>query len=142
MVRSIVVLLIGLSLISLGCKDASKAAPETDVTPSVMAKEANPSAPSVAKIVFLEKEKCCACTNTRQINSKAVVLTVLGDAKVQPVVSTVFLDTQESAAKSYLSMKPTMVPPGIYFLDANDVLVTHLQGEVTKEQVAKALKGK
>lgn len=54
-------------------------------------------------------------------------------------VARVHIDTQSERAKQFTSMKPLMVPPGIYFMSASGDVIKQLQGEVTTADIAAVL---
>jgi hypothetical protein len=91
----------------------------------------------VARIVFLAKENCCACTQRAQDASWAAIQEALGGAAIP--VERIHFDTQAEQAAPYRELRPMMAPPGIYFLDAAGGLVDMLQGEVTAEAVRAVL---
>lgn len=91
----------------------------------------------VARIAFLDKENCCACTQRAQDASWAALQAALGGAAIP--VERIHFDTQAAQADSYRSLRPMMASPGIYFLDAAGGLVDLLQGEVTADQVRAVL---
>ena len=93
----------------------------------------------VARIGFIDLERCCACTRTR-IDAAWKVLTEVLGAKPAIPVERVHLDTQAAKAAPYRAKKELMFPPAIYFLDRKEGLVEMLQGEVTAAQIRKVLK--
>jgi hypothetical protein len=95
----------------------------------------------VAKIVFIDKQEACDCTRKRIDDTWAALQSVLGPSPTLPV-ERIHVDTQAAQAEAYTLLKPLMVPPGIYFVDAHDAVVEMLQGEVKAEQVTAVLKGK
>ncbi len=94
--------------------------------------------PRLARIVFVDQEKCCACTRKRIDTSWKALTAVLG-AKPSIRVERYHLDTQEMQAEEFLSKKPIVAAPGIYFLDKAGVLIDLLQGEVSEAQIRTAL---
>ena len=55
-------------------------------------------------------------------------------------VERIHFDTQPLLAAPVKAQRALMVPPGMYFLDKQGKLLTLLQGEVTADQINKALK--
>lgn len=92
----------------------------------------------VAKIVFLDQEECCACTRERTDATWAALQGALENNRQVPV-QRVHSDTQTDVAGPYLALRPMMVVPGLYFLDADDQLVEMLQGELTSEAIGALL---
>ncbi len=92
----------------------------------------------VASIVFVDKEKACACTKDRVDASWKALTEVVGFPPV-PDVTRIHMDTQEDKAAPYQAKKAIMVPPAIYFLGKGGKLVEVLQGEITAEQVRAVL---
>ena len=133
-------LCVGLLLASLAsCKPSSE-----NVASGQTAGKATP-APStkkqstkLARIVFIDQEKCCACTRKRIDTSWKALMAVLGFPPTIPL-DRYHLDTQEMQAEELLSKKPIMAAPGIYFLDKAGNLIELLQGEVTEAQIKGAL---
>ena len=91
----------------------------------------------VARVVFLDKENCCACTQRAQDASWTALQGALGGAAIP--VERIHVDTQAEQAAPYRSLRPMMAAPGIYFLDAAGGLIEQLQGEVTADQVRAVL---
>jgi len=89
--------------------------------------------------VFVDQENCCDCTGKRQAATWKNLQDALGGVAKPPPVEVVHLDSQADQARVYLDLKPVMVPPGLYFFDEEGVLAEMLQGEVTREQLEKAL---
>ncbi len=93
---------------------------------------------TLARIVFVDQEKCCACTRRRIDTSWKALTAVLGVKPAIPL-ERYHLDTQEIQAEELLSKKPIMAAPGIYFLDQAGGLLELLQGEVTEAQIRGAM---
>lgn len=91
----------------------------------------------VTRVVFVDLEKACACTQERIDASWAAMVEALDGRSVD--VDRIHGDTQEQQAQPYLDMKPVMVAPALYFLDAQGRLVQQLQGEVTAAAIREAL---
>ncbi len=93
----------------------------------------------VTKIVFVDKEKCCACTAERTEKTwNALQAALKGKSSTIPVEK-FHVDTQAKEAGKYKAMKPMVTIPALYFLDAEGNLIEMLQGEVTQAQVEKLL---
>jgi hypothetical protein len=125
-----------------GCSRADASASADTSQPAAgsasAAVAANPAAQPVAQIVFIDKEKCCDCTKARIDGSWKALQDALGkDPKV--TVARVHIDTQSELAKQYTSVKPLMVPPGIYFMSASGDVIKQLQGEVKTAEIAAVL---
>ncbi len=128
-----------LALALAGCKPAAEnvaAAKSAATRPAPPAK--TEASARVARVVFVDQEKCCACTRKR-IDSSWKALTAVVGATPRLPVDRYHLDTQEVQAEEFLSKKPIMAAPGIYFLDKAGALVELLQGEVTEAQIRSAL---
>ena len=97
------------------------------------------AAADVARIVFIDQEECCECTRKRTDATWAALNEAL-EGRADVPVERVHSDSQEAQAQPYLDMRPMMVVPGLYFLDAEGDLVEMLQGELTAEQIAVALR--
>ena len=93
----------------------------------------------VHEIVFLEQVDSCECTQKRQEATWENLKAELDQRKVKPPVKVVAMDRPEDDSEYYMALEPTMVMPGLYFLDANGLFVGHLQGEVPREQIEEML---
>lgn len=140
MIRTIP-LSLGLCLVLAGCQKVEDKPP----TPTAAAekKEAAPARPSastskVARIVFVDKQEACACTETR-INTSWEVLTKALGTPPRVKVERVHMDTDPMTADPYTKMRPVMVAPAVYFFGPDDKLLEVLQGELTAEKVKKQL---
>jgi len=96
------------------------------------------TAAEVARIVFIDQEECCECTRERTDATWAALSQALETSATVPV-ERIHSDSQKTEAQPYLDMRPMMVVPGIYFLDADGGLIEMLQGEQTAEQIADPL---
>ena len=138
---STVLLITSLAVSSPGCKretatGSSEAAASTPARPATAKTPAASGA--VSRIVFVDKEKACACTRDRIDKSWKALTDVVGYPPV-PDVERIHMDSQAARAEPYTKQRPIMVPPAIYFLDGQGKLVEVLQGEVKREQVKKVL---
>ncbi|MCB9558129.1 MAG: hypothetical protein H6707_18585 [Deltaproteobacteria bacterium] len=134
---------ISLVLPLAGCKREGpntrvKAAASTSPKSKATAKSPATSG-AVARIVFVDKEKACACTRERIDKSWKALTDVVGYPPV-PDVERIHMDSQPEKAAPYQKQRPIMVPPAIYFFDKQNKLVKVLQGEVKSEQVRATLK--
>jgi hypothetical protein len=120
---------------------ASKASPSGASAASPTAAAAPKAASQVAKIVFIDKANACECTTKRIKGSWDALQAALGASPSIPI-ERIHLDTEPAKAEVYTALEPLMVPPGLYFVDANGAVLELLQGEVTKDQVAAALQKK
>jgi hypothetical protein len=130
----------GLLLVALvGCKpgqeNVASAKTTSAATPVSVAKQQSSRS---ARIVFIDQEKSCACTRKRIDASWKALVTVLGPKPTIPLLR-YHLDTQEMLAEEFLSKKPIVAAPGIYFLDKVGNLIELLQGEVTEAQIRAVL---
>jgi len=96
------------------------------------------SASEVKRIVFIDKERCCACTRRAIDATWAALQEGLGQDGKLPV-ERVHLDTQAAQAGKYRAKRALVTAPAIYFLDEADGVVELLQGEVTLEEVRTVL---
>ncbi len=93
---------------------------------------------AVARIVFVDQEECCACTRDRTDATWAALQGALETSPKVPV-QRIHSDTEAGAAGPYLALRPMMVVPGLYFLDADGQLIEMLQGELTAEAIGALL---
>ena len=91
------------------------------------------SAASIARVVFVDKEECCDCTQNRIDGTWQSLTTAIEGADIE--VERLHNDTQEAAVAPYQEMRPIMVIPAIYFFDGDGNLVEQLQGELTVDQI-------
>jgi hypothetical protein len=135
---SVACALLTLLLLPTSCKEPTPApAVERTSAPASKVDVAGDAAAAmkVHRIVFLDQESCCDCTKERQAAAWQVLQDVLAQRKLKPAIEVVHSDVALDDAQMYRDLKPTMVMPGFYFFDANQMLVEHLQGEVTAEQL-------
>lgn len=92
----------------------------------------------ISRIVFVDQEKCCGCTRERIDKTWKALIDVVGYPPT-PDVERLHMDSQADKVAPYTKQKPIMVPPAIYFFDAQNRLVQVLQGEVKVEQIKKVL---
>jgi hypothetical protein len=93
---------------------------------------------AVARVVFIDKENACACTRERCQLSWGALRSVLPTDSMPPVEK-LYFDSQATQVQSYLQQRSLLTLPGIYFLASDGEIVTMLQGEVTTEQIRRAL---
>lgn len=101
------------------------------------ATEAPASKAPVARIVFIDKENCCKCTQEKTDKSWSALQAALKDSAL--TVERFHLDTQPDQADVFRKLKPVIAVPAIYFLDEGGALVQMLQGEVTTQQIKAVL---
>ena len=125
----------------LAC-DKPVTAAETPVTQAKVGPVANTAAasPRVSRVVFVGKENACDCTRKTITTTWEALQKALGTPSSIPVTQ-VQVDTEEEKARPYMTMRPIMALPAIYFLDATGKLVDVTQGEVTPEQIKVAMGG-
>ena len=124
-----------------GCKE-SRASAEIPVA----ARQAEAVAPAAtakpaaatAKIVFIDMENGCACTQKRVAGGWAALQTALA-GKTTPAVERFHSDTEAEKAGVYEKLRPLLTVPALYFVDAKGGLVELLQGEVTADQITTVL---
>jgi hypothetical protein len=135
-------MLAAIAVASACCQKNEAPAPAepAETAPAKIAVATPTAANQVAKIVFIDQEESCECTEKRIAASWAALTEVLGAPPRLPV-ERIHLDIEDAKADIYDAMKPLVVPPGIYFLDEKEALVEMLQGEVKAEQIQKVLKG-
>jgi len=123
-----------------GGSDAGTAAADVPATDAPTADTPAPAEAGkpVARIVFVDQEECCECTAKRIDGTWAALQLALEGNDGIPV-ERIHGDTQEAQAKPFTDMRPLMVAPGVYFLDADGALVEMLQGELTESQIAAQL---
>lgn len=151
--KSTIVSLLLLTLVTAGCgkTEASASSPKA-VSAQVTTPSCDPSKPgakcespssaaaasTVTKIVFVGKEHACDCTRGRVDTAWAVLQKALGATSKVPV-ERLQIDTEGDKVAPYRQQKAMMALPAIYFLNAKNEVVELLQGEVTPEQIAKAV---
>jgi len=138
MKRSVLLLSTFLAIGLSGCKREAPAAKAPSTAERPAAKKNPSTAGAIARIVFVDKEKCCACTRDRTDKSWKALTDVVGYPPV-PDVERIHMDSQADRAEPYKKQRPIMVPPAIYFFDRQGKLVEVLQGEVKAKQIRKVL---
>lgn len=134
-------LLLGLAFFACaGEQNSAQAAPAEQPASEPSTTEAQPAkaTTAVTKIVFIDQEVCCPCTRERIDGTWAELSKVLEGGPEVPV-ERIHGDSQEEQAKPYIAMRPLMVAPGLYFLDADGGLVEMLQGELSEGQIGAVL---
>ncbi|MGC4119287.1 MAG: hypothetical protein QM765_32920 [Myxococcales bacterium] len=130
----VVVLALGLAACSNTTKPATTPpAPSAPGAPAATAAATKP----VAKVVFIDKEHACECTQ-KAIDASWKALQAALDGAALPV-ERIHMDTQEAFAEGYKAKRPMMAVPGLYFLADDGAIVEMLQGEVAADQVRAAL---
>ena len=97
------------------------------------------STPAVARLVFVDLQDCCDCTRDRIDKSWAALQGVLADVELETPVDRLHLDTQAEEVQPLRAKRPIMTIPALYFLSAQGEVLEQLQGELTAEQILKAL---
>jgi len=92
----------------------------------------------VDHIVFVGLQESCACTRNRINESWRVLQNSLATAP-EISVQRIQRDVDKKAALELHRLKPLLVAPGLYFLDAENQLIGMLQGEVSAQQLSTLL---
>jgi len=87
-----------------------------------------------ARLVFIDLEKSCPCTQRRIASSWKALTAVLGTSPSIPL-DRFHLDTQDTKAEPYVDKRPMMVAPGLYVLDQRGNIIDLLQGDITEAQL-------
>jgi len=136
----VALMLLTMSLASSACGQASGQSNSPPSPATKQAVSAQPGTSSVVRIVFIDQEQACDCTQTRINNSWTALQAALGqDSGIS--VERIHRDTQEEQAEEYRLLRPMVTVPGIYLLDQSGAIVELLQGEVSEEQARAALGG-
>jgi len=127
------------AVLVVGCEQerAASGPPSTAAAPA----QPEPKGVKVARIVFVGKKNACECTRKRVDDSFAALQTVL-EGRSEIAVQRLQVDVDEAGVKQYRELRPIMVLPAIYLLEASGALIDVLQGEVTVEQLEKATGGR
>lgn len=122
-----------------GCKESSASAPMPSAHASAVASASlavtQQASAEVAKVVFIDKEHACKCTQKRVDDSWSALQTALAAARRSLPVERIHADTQAEAVEPYNQMRAMVALPALYFVDPKGGLVELLQGEVTQAQV-------
>jgi len=140
-------LLIGLwvaiaAIAILACRSRDvKPEPSKTSVSSAAASAATPSAsqPRTARIVFVDKAKCCQCAQDRIDASWAALQAALAGRESAVPVERIHVDTQPKLAAQYRNQRAFMALPAIYLLDGSGTIVELFQGESTQAQLSAAL---
>jgi hypothetical protein len=127
-----------MAAVTLAACKQNEPASTVDTPPKAAAAQ---SLTAVTKVVFVDKEMACECTQNRINETWTALQAALGTPAVLPV-ERVHVDTQAALAAPYTAAKPLLVPPGIYFVDANGAVIELLQGEVKADQIKAILQGR
>jgi len=123
-----------------GCSSSGKPGPAAPAPAPVAAPAvatAPTATPPVAKIVFIDKERACECTQKAIDASWTALQAALQGASVP--VERIHMDTQEAFAEGYKAKRPMMAVPGLYFLADDGAVLELLQGEVTTDKIRATL---
>ena len=127
-----IALFLSVAAFATGCN-----APASTPTPAAPAGLQVAKAP-VSKIVFIDKEKACECTQ-KSIDASWAALQAALNGVTLPV-ERIHMDTQEAFAAGYKDKRPMMAVPGLYFLSETGAVIELLQGDVTTAQIQTVLK--
>lgn len=127
-------LLLVLPLATAACEQVK--APSASQSATLATPAAN--ATRLAKIVFIDQETACDCTQKRIDETWAALQVALGPSASTPV-ERIHVDTQAKQAETYTLLRPLMVTPGVYFVDEGNAVIELLQGEVKQEQITAVL---
>ncbi len=134
----VVISILGLVL-AMGCGlDEGSAGPVSGAATAAESNSSATNARDVSRVVFVDQEQACECTQNRISASWTALQTVVGGREDLPV-ERIHRDTQEQQAEAYRALRPMVTVPGIYLLDGEGAVVELLQGEVTEEQLRQAL---
>ena len=93
----------------------------------------------VARLVFIDLEKSCPCTQKRIASSWKALAAVLGTPPSIPL-DRFHLDTQDAKAEPFLDKRPLVAAPGLYVLDRSGNIIDLLQGDITEAQIRGAIR--
>lgn len=125
-----------LTVLSVGCKPPATA-PASGIPAAAPTATVPPARQPVSKIVFIDKERACECTQKAIDASWAALQAALQGASLP--VERIHMDTQEAFAEGYKAKRAMMAVPGLYFLADDGSVVELLQGEVAAEKVRAVL---
>jgi hypothetical protein len=141
-VTMVLCLLVSVTFLACERKESAAAAAAVEgraCEPGVSDASCAPAATAaVARVVFIDKENACQCTQKRVDAAWTVLQGALAGRK-DVSVERIHIDTEMMRVAPYRQMRPMMVLPAMYFLDGSGVLVEMLQGEVTPGQVVAVL---
>ena len=130
------------TVVACRSSEADRPSPTPSVPSSVAsAMPASSVKNELARIVFVDKEKCCQCTRDRIEASWSALQAALAGRRDAVRVERVHFDTQPQLARRYHARRPIMAFPAVYFLDDEGNVLELLQGELTREQLSAALEG-
>lgn len=96
------------------------------------------AASRVAQVVFIGQREACKCTRSRIDATWAALEQVLANHP-EIEVKKLEQDVQQDEADRYDELKPLMVAPGVYLMDADGKLIQMLQGALTARQLQQAI---
>jgi len=95
---------------------------------------------TVARIVFVDKQRACACTQKKIDASMTALKSVLDQDGAIPV-QTIHYDTQPQLVDPLREQQALVALPAIYFVDEQDQVVHLLQGDVNEQMLRQVLGG-
>jgi hypothetical protein len=129
---------LALAMFAGGCKESSTSATTPSANPPAVASaplaSTQRTSAEVTKVVFVDKEHACQCTQKRVNDGWAALQGALAARPTLPI-ERFHADTQPEAAEPYNKMRAMMALPALYFVDSKGGLVDLLQGEVTQAQI-------
>lgn len=121
-----------------GCQESRASAEEAATAAEALSAKPPQDAAVTTRIIFVDKEHGCECTQKRVDTGWSALQTALA-GKPTPTVERLHLDTQPDQVAPYRTLRPMMAVPALYFVSATGGLVELLQGEVTPAQIQTAL---
>jgi hypothetical protein len=125
------ILLLALMALAPACGD-TEAEPVAPV-----AAAAAPVAAEVARIVFIGQAESCDCTRER-IDASWTVLSAALEGRDIPV-ERLQVDVDVQDAQAWRDRQAFMVAPAVFFVDAQEQIVSMLQGELSSEELEELL---
>jgi hypothetical protein len=91
-----------------------------------------------ARLVFVDKEHPCDCTQAKIDTAWSAVAAVWG--RDRPAPERIHADTQAAALGALRQKRPMVAVPAIYVLDGEGGVVSLLQGDVTEADLRAAVR--
>ena len=126
-------------LVLSSCKETETAPATAGNKLSTHAADTHQPKSTVSKLTFVGQKEACSCTRERIEKSWAALTSIVAQLQNKPQIERIQLDVDKTRADELGALASVMVAPGLYLFDDNGSLIELLQGELSPEQLRKAL---
>lgn len=133
---------VAVAALSAACTqpEAPAPAPESALGPRITNVEATAKPAAVgraAKLVLVDKEQACDCTQAKVDAAWAAIRATWGSDR--PAPQRIHADTQAAALEPLRRKRPMVTVPAVYVLDDSGGVLALLQGDVTEAALRAAV---